>query len=82
VARAQGDTAGAQSLYKRALGVNPSYLPALIGLADVQWDGGDKAGAQKAYRDIVDRFPEPAYPARVKQRADSGGGGGAPASSE
>jgi predicted TPR repeat methyltransferase len=73
VSRSTGDAAAAQSFYKRALGANPSYLPALVALADLQWDSGDKGAAQKAYRDIVDRFPEPAFPARVKQRAESSG---------
>ncbi len=72
VAHAEHDVAGAKSAYRRALGVNPSYVPALVGLADLEWESGERGAAQKSYREIVDRFPESAYPARVKQRADVG----------
>jgi hypothetical protein len=47
-------------------------MPALVGLADVEWDSGDKASATKMYKDIVDRYPEGAYPGRVKQRVEGG----------
>src|ERR1019366_9227243 len=71
VARAEGDTKGAIAGYKRAIGVNPSYLPALLGLADIQWASGDRAGATHGYGDIVDRFPEGTYPPYVRQRVKS-----------
>jgi hypothetical protein len=61
------------------MAANGTYLPAMVGLADVLWDSGDKPGAQKIYKDVQDRFPEAAYPSYVKQRAEGGGGGGAPA---
>ena len=66
VARAQGNPAGALASYKRAIAVNPSYLPALLGLADTQWSNGDRASATRGYGDIVDRFPEGTYPAYVQ----------------
>ncbi len=72
VAHAEHDVGGARSAYRRALAVNPSYVPALVGLADLDWESGDRATAQKSYRDLVDRFPESAYPTRVKQRAEGG----------
>jgi len=75
VAHAQRDTAAAKDAYRRALAQNGSYVPALVGLADVEWESGDRAAAQKSYREVVERFPESAYPARVKSRAE----GGAPA---
>ncbi len=75
IAYAQHDLANAQSYFRRAVSANGSYVPALVGLGDSLWDSGDKAGAQKTYKDIVDRFPEAAYPGYVKQRAESGGGG-------
>jgi hypothetical protein len=56
--------------YKRAIAVNPSYLPALLGLADTQWASGDRASATRVYKEIVDRFPEGTYPAYVKQRVE------------
>lgn len=73
IAYAQRDLAGARTAYKRVLAINPNYLPAIIGLADVEWDSGDKATSAKMYKDIVDRYPEGAYPGRVKQRAEGGG---------
>ncbi len=75
IAYAQHDLANAQTFFRRAVSANGSYVPALVGLGDAQWDSGDKSGAQKTYKDVVDRFPEQAYPARVKQRSESGGGG-------
>ena len=74
IAHAQRDLAGAKASYKRVLAINPRYLPALIGSADVDWESGDKASAIRVYKDIVDVYPETAYPARVKQRAEGGGG--------
>jgi predicted Zn finger-like uncharacterized protein len=70
VDRATGNYAGAKATYRRAISVNPSYLPALVGLADAEWDSGEKGAAVGHYREIVDRFPESAYPARVKQRTE------------
>jgi predicted Zn finger-like uncharacterized protein len=74
ISYAQHDLAGARASYKRVLAINPNYMPALIGLGDVDWDSGDKASAIKTYKDIVDRYPEGSYPARIKQRIDGGGG--------
>lgn len=50
--------------------MNPSYLPALLGVADTEWASGDCGSAQRAYKDIMDCFPEGTYPAYVKQRAE------------
>jgi tetratricopeptide (TPR) repeat protein len=72
IAYAQRDLNGARASYKRVLAINPNYMPALVGLADVEWESGDKAGATKMYKDIIDRYPEGAYPARIKQRAEGG----------
>jgi hypothetical protein len=47
-------------------------------VADTQWASGDRGSAQRAYKDIEDRFPEGTYPGYVKTRA---GGGAAPAPS-
>jgi predicted Zn finger-like uncharacterized protein len=78
VAHAQRDTAAAKDAYRRALAQNSSYVPALVGLADVEWESGDRAAAQKSYREVVERFPESAYPARVKTRAEGGAPTAAP----
>jgi tetratricopeptide (TPR) repeat protein len=69
VAHAQGDVRGAMAAYRRAIAVNPSYLPALVGLADAQWAAGDQTQARRAYANVVDHFPEGAYPAYVKERS-------------
>jgi predicted Zn finger-like uncharacterized protein len=71
VARAQHNLAGARASYQRAVNVNAHYLPALVGLADVEWDMADKSSAVRRYKDMVDNFPEGALPAHVKQRADA-----------
>jgi len=55
--------------YRKALSANPSYLPARLGLADAQWASGDRFGAAKSYREIMENFPEGAYPTTVKERA-------------
>src|SRR4029077_1741987 len=73
ISYAKGDMAGARASYKRVLSINPNYMPALVGLADVEWESGDKGSAAKMYKDIVDRYPEGAYPARAKQRSEGGG---------
>ena len=68
-ARAQGSMADAESAHRRALGINPRYLPSLLGLADIGWDNGDRAGAQKRYAELLERFPLEMLPERVKTRA-------------
>jgi predicted Zn finger-like uncharacterized protein len=70
IAHSRRDLNGARASYKRVLSINPSYVPALVGLGDVEFESGDRASAMKTYKDIVDRFPEGTYPARVKQRLD------------
>ncbi len=61
--------------YKRTLAVNPSYLPALLGLADTQWASGDRATASRTYKTLVDHFPDGTYPSYAKGRADGSGAG-------
>jgi len=38
----QGDDAGAEAMYRRALAIDPQYFPALRGLAQVVPDGSDE----------------------------------------
>jgi tetratricopeptide (TPR) repeat protein len=71
VARAQHNLAGARASYEKAVAINGHYLPALIGLADTEWDMGDKASATKRYKDMLDNFPEGALPPHVKQRGEA-----------
>jgi tetratricopeptide (TPR) repeat protein len=68
-ARDARDAPQAIAYYRKALSANPSYLPARIGVADAQWASGDRDAASKAYREIMENFPEGAYPASVKERA-------------
>jgi len=68
VSRQQGSLGAAIADYHRAIAVNPSYLPALLGLADTEWATGDRAKASHDYGDIVDRFPEGTYPGYVSKR--------------
>jgi hypothetical protein len=68
VARMRGDSSGAISAYRRATAINPSYLPALLGLADTEWATGDHGGAARVYKDIVNRFPEGSYPDYAARR--------------
>jgi Tfp pilus assembly protein PilF len=70
VAKAQGDLAGAKASYERALAASPTYTPALLGLADVEWDQGNRPSAAKRYAQIVDRLGDRA-PQRAKDRAGS-----------
>jgi tetratricopeptide (TPR) repeat protein len=69
VRRVHNDPWGAIEAYERAIEINPSYLPAQMGLADTQWARGDRDGAAKTYRRIADRFPESMVPSYVQQRA-------------
>jgi tetratricopeptide (TPR) repeat protein len=71
VSRQQGNLAAAIADYRRAIAVNPSYLPALLGLADTEWAIGERAKASHDYGDIVDRFPEGTYPGYVPKRVPS-----------
>jgi predicted Zn finger-like uncharacterized protein len=68
-ARDAREGAVAIGYYRKALSANPSYLPARLGLADSQWASGDRASAAKGYREIMENFPEGAYPTSVKERA-------------
>jgi tetratricopeptide (TPR) repeat protein len=74
-----GDYASARSYFGHALGLNPNYVPALVGQADAMWAEGDHTGATARYKEIVDRFPESSgYPSYVKTRAEGSASGAAP----
>jgi predicted Zn finger-like uncharacterized protein len=73
-----GDYASARSYFGHALGLNPNFVPALVGEADAMWAEGDHAGAVARYKEIIDRFPESSgFPSYVKTRAE-GSSSGAP----
>ena len=43
----EADTAGAERLYRQALAVNPVFIPAWLGLAELKNDTGDRAAADR-----------------------------------
>lgn len=43
----EADTAGAERLYRQALAVNPVFIPAWLGLAELKNDTGDRATADR-----------------------------------
>jgi tetratricopeptide (TPR) repeat protein len=66
---ARGDTAKAIATYRRALAVNPRYLPARLGLADALWTNGQRDEARASYRGIVDEVPPSLCPDLARARA-------------
>jgi tetratricopeptide (TPR) repeat protein len=83
VARARGNPSLARTYYEKVLANNPHYIPTLAALADIKWDAGDRAGAAKLYRDLVDSASEGPLAERAKERiaqAESAPGAKAPAS--
>ncbi|MDB4997132.1 MAG: repeat protein, partial [Myxococcaceae bacterium] len=74
ISRKEGRTRDAIGFYRRALVVNTSFFPALLGLADALWDSGERAAAQQRYTEITSRFSPGMYPTYVRQRiaADAG----------
>jgi hypothetical protein len=75
---ARGATAKAIAVYRRALAVNPGYLPARLGLADSLWTNGQRDEARTAYGSIVEHFPRALYPDRARERAGTAGRGTTP----
>jgi tetratricopeptide (TPR) repeat protein len=66
---ALGDTAKAIATYRRALAVNPRYLPARLGLADALWTSGRRDEARASYRGIVNEVPPALCPDLARERA-------------
>ena len=52
-----GHVASAREWYRRGLGLDPSYVPNLAGLAKVAWASGDDELAIARYTDVVARYP-------------------------
>lgn len=56
-----GDPSGAERDYRDARRMDPSFVPALAGLAKVAASRGDVAAAARTYRTVVRRYPLPDY---------------------
>jgi hypothetical protein len=69
VDEARGESAKAIGTYRRALAVNPRYLPARLGLADALWTSGQRDEARAFYRSIVDEVPAAMCPDVARERA-------------
>lgn len=65
----RGTTEQADAHFRQALQVNADYIPALIAVADLQWEAGRGREAQRAYREIVERYDADLYPPYVAQRS-------------
>ena len=64
----RGSVADARELFQRALRSNENYVPAWVGLADIDWLQGRAERAVSGYQLVVDRFPEGSYPPYITQR--------------
>ncbi len=58
----------ADELYRRALSLSPSYVPARLGAAEVAWDQGRRDEARARYRALIDD-DAPGLPPYVRERA-------------
>jgi hypothetical protein len=65
----RGTTEQADAHFRQALQVNADYIPALIAVADLQWEAGRGREAQRGYREIVERYDADLYPPYVAQRS-------------
>jgi tetratricopeptide (TPR) repeat protein len=70
VARQEDDWDAARNFYAEALRSHPTFLPAAIGAADVEWDVGNLPVAQRRYGEIIEAFPNASLPPRVSERAN------------
>jgi tetratricopeptide (TPR) repeat protein len=51
----------ADAAYRRAAGLDPTFVPAVAGMGKVAWARGDLAGAIRRYTDATQRYPLPDY---------------------
>jgi hypothetical protein len=65
----RGTTDQADAHFRQALRVNADYIPALIAVADIQWEACRGREAQQGYREIVERYDAELYPPYVAQRS-------------
>ena len=69
VASERGNAAQAAAQYTRALQANPAFFPASLGLADTQWNAGNKKAAQNEYKRMLATFPPSMIPPHARARA-------------
>ena len=51
----------AERMYRRAVELDPKYVPPYAGLAKIAWAEGHDAQATRRYRSVVARYPLPEY---------------------
>ncbi|MEA2558343.1 MAG: hypothetical protein QOG88_1881 [Actinomycetota bacterium] len=51
----------AEAAYRRATGLDPTFVPAVAGMGKVAWARGDLSGAIRHYTDATQRYPLPDY---------------------
>src|SRR5205085_883026 len=56
-----GRAALAEKMYRRAVQLDPQYVPPYSGLAKIAWAEGHDAQAIRRYRSVVTRYPLPEY---------------------
>ena len=61
LAWSSGRVARAAALYRRAVQLDPTFVPPRAGLARVAWASGDLESAIRKYRDVVKQYPLPEY---------------------
>ncbi|HEY3665609.1 MAG TPA: tetratricopeptide repeat protein [Polyangiaceae bacterium] len=64
----RGSVADAAALFDRALQSNGNYIPAWVGLGDIDWLGGRPERAACRYQAVIARFPNGSYPPYIAQR--------------
>jgi tetratricopeptide (TPR) repeat protein len=66
--RIGGDLEGALASFERAAKANDRYFPALLAIADIEWERGGKATAAGRYAALAERFPGAILPPRLLER--------------
>jgi tetratricopeptide (TPR) repeat protein len=73
----RGHYAAATRAYREALAVDPSYPPALAGIARVEAGAGRFAPAIRDYRQVIERLPLPEYAIALGETEQAAGNAGA-----
>ena len=73
LARAEGRPVDAERWYRAALDADPTYMPALAGVARLEVAGGDLAAAVRDYTRVVQRLPLTEYVVELGELYDATG---------